>query len=103
MSNGDGSLSDFTTTIEKNCLYIKNIKEQKARWIKLGITSRDKNVVFSDTTNEEGNFRPFKFDNKNIDKFNWKKMLQELKLNENNKVRVELFGPSSNKTDIIEF
>ena len=24
-------------------------------------------MVFSDTTNEEGNFRPFKFDNKNID------------------------------------
>ena len=102
--HGDGSASDFAMTVENNSLYIKNIHEQKALWIKIGTKPPSRNhVMFSVNTNNERNFKVFKFTGN--DKYAFKKMLEELKLNinTNKDIRDQLFGTSSNKDSIYTF
>ena len=99
LQHNDGSASDFAKTIEDNSLYIKNINEQKAVWIKIGAKPASKTLVmFSVNTNNERNFKAFKFTGN--DKYAFKKMLEELKLdiNTNKDIREQLFGASLRQT-----
>jgi DNA repair exonuclease SbcCD ATPase subunit len=50
--HSDGSASDFESTVENNSLYIKNVNEQKAVWIKIGAYTASKtHIMFSINTN----------------------------------------------------
>jgi hypothetical protein len=60
--HSDGSPSHFESTVENNSLYIKNVHEQKAVWIKIGAyTATKTHVMFSINTNNEKNFKAFNF------------------------------------------
>jgi hypothetical protein len=103
--HSDGSPSHFESTVENNSLYIKNVHEQKAVWIKIGAyTATKTHVMFSINTNNEKNFKAFNFLGAS-NKYSYKKMLEELKLNlnKNKDVKHQLFGPKDLKDDIFVF
>ena len=102
--HSDGSPSDFEMTVENNSLYIKNVNEQKAVWIKIGAyTATKTHVMFSINSNNERNFKAFNFNTSN--KYGFKKMIEELKLNlnKNKDIRHQLFGTQGTKDDIFEY
>jgi hypothetical protein len=97
-----GGASTFEKVVEDNSLYIKNVNEAKAVWIKIGTKPASKtHVMFSINTNNERNFKAFKFTGN--DKYAFKKMLEELKLdiNPNKDIKEQLFGPPKQTKDSI--
>ena len=102
--HSDGSASDFESTVENNSLYIKNVNEQKAVWIKIGAyTATKTHVMFSINSNNERNFKAFNFNTSN--KYGFRKMIEELKLNlnKNTDIRHQLFGTKGTKDDVYEY
>ena len=101
--HSDGTASNFDITVEDDSLYVKNIHEAKALWIKIGTKPPSKrHIMFSCNTNNENNFKAFKFSG--TDKYAFKKMLQELKLdtNINKSVRIQLFGATITKDEVYD-
>ena len=101
--HSDGTPSDFDITIEDDSLYVKNIHEQKALWMKIGTKPPSKrHIMFSCNANNENNFKAFKFSGN--DKYAFKKMLQELKLdtNKNKSVKIQLFGTTITRDEVYE-
>jgi hypothetical protein len=102
--HSDGSASDFESTVENNSLYIKNVNEQKAVWIKIGAyTATKTHVMFSINSNNERNFKAFNFNTSN--KYGFRKMIEEFKLNlnKNKDIRYQLFGTKGTKDDVYEY
>jgi hypothetical protein len=99
----DGTTSDFVIGIENNSLFIKNIAENKAIYIKIATKSGLKYILFSNSTSAENSFRAFKFVGN--DSFSFKKMLSTLKLDEklNKDVKIKLFGTNKVKEDLYDF
>jgi hypothetical protein len=99
----DGTLSDFVIGIENNSLFIKNIAENKAIYIKIATKSGLKHILFSNSTSAENSFRAFKF--VGDDSFSFKKMLSTLKLDEklNKDIKIKLFGTNKVKEDLYDF
>jgi hypothetical protein len=95
----DMTPSDFEIGIENNSLFIKNITENKAIYIK---TAGLKYILFSNSTSAENSFRAFKFVGN--DSFSWKTMLSTMKLElGNSDIKIALFGLSKVKDDIFDF
>ena len=103
LDHTDGTLSDFAIGIENNSLFIRNIAENKAIYIKIGTKSGLKYILFSNSTSSENSFRAFKFVGN--DSFSFKKMLSTLKLDEklNKDIKVALFGTNKVKEDLYDF
>ena len=94
--------SDFMIGIENNSLFIKNIVESKAIYIKTATKSGLKYILFSNSTSAENSFRAFKFVGN--DSFSWKTMLSTLKLEHGNSdIKIALFGLSKVKDDIFDY
>ena len=89
----DSSPSNFVAVIENNCLYIGNKLTSKGIWIKLGKRPREF-IMFSNTTNDDGNFRSFK--HTGSDDYSFKKILGILGLDKDVDIRTQLFGPPKN-------
>jgi hypothetical protein len=103
LDHTDGTLSDFVIGIENNSLFIRNIAENKAIYIKIANKNGLKHILFSNSTSDEGNFRAFKFVGN--DSFSFKKMLSTLKLDEklNKDIKIRLFGTNKVKEDLYDF
>jgi hypothetical protein len=103
LDHTDGTLSDFVIGIENNSLFIRNIAENKAIYIKIANKNGLKHILFSNSTSDEGNFRAFKFIGN--DSFSFKKMLSTLKLDEklNKDIKIRLFGTNKVKEDLYDF
>jgi hypothetical protein len=103
LDHSDGTPSDFVIGIENNSLFIRNIAENKAIYIKIANKNGLKHILFSNSTSDEGNFRAFKFVGN--DSFSFKKMLSTLKLDEklNKDIKIALFGTNRVKEDIYDF
>jgi hypothetical protein len=103
LDHTDGTLSDFVIGIENNSLFIRNIAENKAIYIKIANKNGLKHILFSNSTSDEGNFRAFKFVGN--DSFSFKKMLSTLKLHEklNKDIKIRLFGTNKVKEDLYDF
>ncbi len=88
--------------IENNSLFIKNITENEAIYVKIVTKSGLKYILFSNSTSTENSFRSFKFVGN--DSFSFKKMLSTLKLDEklNKDIKIKLFGTNKNKIYQIE-
>jgi hypothetical protein len=99
----DGTTSDFVIGIENNSLFIKNVAENKAIYIKIATKSGLKYILFSNSTSAENSFRAFKFVGN--DSFSFKKMLSTLKLDEklNKDIKIKLFGTNKVKEDLYDF
>lgn len=99
----DGTTSDFAIGIENNSLFIRNIAENKAIYIKIATKSGLKYILFSNSTSAENSFRAFKFAGN--DSFSFKTMLNTLKLDEklNKDIKVALFGTNKVKEDLYDF
>lgn len=99
----DGTTSDFAIGIENNSLFIRNIAENKAIYIKIATKSGLKYILFSNSTSAENSFRAFKFVGN--DSFSFKTMLNTLKLDEklNKDIKVALFGTNKVKEDLYDF
>jgi hypothetical protein len=93
LTHTDGSPSDFVSVVDNNCLYIGNKTTSKGIWIKLGKKPREF-IMFSNTTNDDGNFRTFK--HTGSDDYSFKKILGILGLDKDKDIRIQLFGPLSN-------
>ena len=96
-----GGPSTFEKVVEDNSLYIKNVNEAKAVWIKIGAKPASKtHVMFSINTNNENNFKAFNYLG-DTNKYSFKKMLEALKLNinDNKTIKEQLFGPGT-KDDV---
>ena len=100
----DGTPSDFVYTVDDNSLFIRNYTDNKQIYIKIAEKSGKKYILFSDSTNDENNFRAFNFSS-GIKALNFKTVLTELKLNEkvNRDIGVILFGTNNNLNDRWEF
>jgi hypothetical protein len=98
-----GVPSTFEKVVEDNSLYIKNVNEAKAVWIKIGTKDRKTHIMFSINTNNENNFKAFNYLGA-TNKYSFKKMLEELKLNikDNKDIKEQLFGPGT-KDDVYKF
>ncbi len=103
MTHTGGVVSVFEKVVEDNSLYIKNVHEQKASWIKIGENDRKTHIMFSINTNNGKNFKAFNYLGV-ANKFSFQKMLEELKLNitENKDIKDQLFGPGT-KDDMYKF
>ena len=88
--HSDGTPSDFISAVENNSLYIGNVVNGKAIWVKIGYKSRNF-IMFSNTTNDEKSFRAFK--HTGMDDFSFKKIMQILGLDKDIDIRNQLFGP----------
>jgi hypothetical protein len=99
----DGTISDFVIGIENNSLFIRNIAENKAIYIKIATKSGLKYILFSNSTSAENSFRAFKFVGN--DSFSFKKMLSTLKLDDklNKDIKIKLFGTNKVKEDLYDF
>jgi hypothetical protein len=99
-----GLTSDFVFAVEDNSLYIGNVALGKQIYLKIA-NKNGKNLLFSDTTNEENKFRAFNFTNAGIKSLNFKTVMTELKLHEkvNTDVAVELFGTSKKIDDRCDY
>ena len=104
LRHGDGSVSDFETALERNSLYIKNTRENKGIYIKIATKGGQKFILFSNSKNDEGNFRPFNFGN--IDSnLTFKTVMKALKLDEslNKGIFVYFFGTGTTWKDKYDF
>ena len=61
MTHTGGVPSTFEKVVEHNSLYIKNVNEAKAVWIKIGEKERKTHIMFSINTNNENNFKTFNY------------------------------------------
>ena len=93
MTHTGGVPSTFEKVVEHNSLYIKNVNEVKAVWIKIGEKERKTHIMFSINTNNENNFKTFNYLGA-TNKYSFKQMLEELKLNinQNKDIKDQLFG-----------
>jgi hypothetical protein len=88
--HSNGTPSDFISAVENNSLYIGNVVNGKAIWVKIGYKSRNF-IMFSNTTNDEKSFRAFK--HTGMDDFSFKKIMGILGLDKDIDIRNQLFGP----------
>jgi hypothetical protein len=103
MLHTGGVPSPFEKVVDDNSLYIKNVNEAKAVWIKIGAKDRKTHIMFSINTNNEKNFKAFNYLGA-TNKYSFKKMLEELKLNinQNKDIKDQLFGPGT-KDDVYRY
>jgi len=90
--HSDGTPSDFISAVENNSLYIGNVVNGKAIWVKIGYKSRNF-IMFSNTTNDEKSFRAFK--HTGMDDLSFKKIMQILGLDKDIDIKNQLFGPTA--------